>query len=583
MENSLDEEVYHRSVQLKMEVSEYELESLAGFFSYFIRYRPEDVEELDQYESKLKDFMYLIALNATARKRGDKKLKAGDPVISKWAKDLKKIKDLYRKRSLGDIDQWEKSEDNRKKLIHYLSFHTYFENGILSFVEQDLDRLHRIFSKFESYIKSEFSFDVDFLTTLYRFSEYVNAEKHKKANAFASTPEFREFMQSEKAVDLERRLDNLPDEIFNQLFDYMECSHIAFKFTKEEYASAFPKEQIESFLDLFTFQPEPLDSYLFFTQPNPLEEKPILKLESGEYLHVYQKQLPFAVGRFFYQHLQNDKTIGDKLRKHRDKALEAKTEEIFRKFFGGEERTYFYTNYHVAPNTEQDILILSKNAAFIVEVKASKYREPFRDPVKGYTRLQSDFADSVQYGFNQCLRVEEKFWSGRPFIIFDESGKRVYEVNSNKYIDIFSIVVTLERFGPIQSALDLMLQKEDHIDFPWSVYIDDLETFLLGLKRTYNNPIPAFKSFLRQRRTLHGRSFVTDELDVCGTFLSNRELFKELSENEDASATFLPENQEIFDDLYRRGLGFQDELFWDNKRNREPVKIAKIKGWRFPL
>jgi len=46
------------------------------------------------------------------------------------------------------------------------------------------------------------------------------------------------------------------------------------------------------------------------------------------------------------------------------------------------------------------------------------------------------------------------------------------------------------------------------------------------------------------------------------------------------SKTFLPDNQEIFDDLYFSGLGFEDELFIETKRKKKPVLAKKTQAWR---
>lgn len=582
MPTPLEERILELSLQLKAEVAEYELENFAGFFAYFIKHRP-TVEEgaLDKFESKYKDFSYLIALNATAKARGNKEIDVADPIIAKWADDLKTIKNLYKEGVLGDIQSLEQSEETTQKVVQYLSFHTYVENGSLCYVEQDLDRLERLFSNYDTILLKDFGFDTDFLITLYRFSDLVSAEKHSRAYAFTQRPEFAKFVMNTDNKSYEERLEKLPDDIINDLDKFLLCTHISFKFTEEEYASALPAEKINRFLSLFAFKPEPDDKFLFFSQPNPLEDKPILLLPSGEYLHIYQRQIPLAVGKFFYTHLLKDVNLSDKLRKHRDKALEEKTETIFRKFFGKEERTFFYRNYHVEKNTEQDILVLSKNLALIIEIKASKYREPFRDPVKGYDRLKSDFKDAIQYGYDQCLRIEDKFFDNDPFVIYDKNEKPLYKINPKKYAEVYSIVVTLERFGPIQSDLNFMLQKDEGSDFPWSVYIDDLETFLLALKKTYTNPIPSFKIFLKQRSTFHGRAYIVDEMDVCGTFLSNRKLFSQVALNKEASATFLPDNQGIFDDLYHTGLGFEDELSIEYKRIQKPRKTPKTKSWLF--
>ncbi|WP_207428957.1 hypothetical protein [Pedobacter sp. SYSU D00535] len=205
-------------------------------------------------------------------------------------------------------------------------------------------------------------------------------------------------------------------------------------------------------LGLLTFIPKQDDKFLFFAQQNPLDQKPIVLLPSGEYIHVYQKQVPIALFRLLYQHFLSKPNLVEKLRQHRNMSLERKTEDVFKQFFRKESRTFFYTNYHSNPNTEQDLLILSKNAAFIIEIKASKYRQPFRDPVKGFTRLKSDFKESIQYGYDQCLRIEDKVFENTPFTVFDKATRPYIlsiQVGFMKFILLLSHLNALDQSNQI--------------------------------------------------------------------------------------------------------------------------------------
>lgn len=110
--------------------------------------------------------------------------------------------------------------------------------------------------------------------------------------------------------------------------------------------------------------------------------------------------------------------------------------------------------------------------------------------------------------------------------------------------------MTLERFGSLQTDLSLLLQKEEGVDYPWSVYIDDLETFLLTLKQNIKNPVSEFLNFLNLRRKLHGKMYAVDELDVCATYLQSSIKFRRFCDANDTFITFSPYEQGDFDKLY---------------------------------
>ncbi|WP_207428956.1 hypothetical protein [Pedobacter sp. SYSU D00535] len=226
-------------------MEEYEQEQFIGFFTYFIKNQPLATEgALNDFDSKLKDFTYLIALNGTGSGTGTKKIEVTDPVIKKWAKDLRKIKNFYQNNSVGDLDNLERNDESIQKVINYISFHTYFENGTLSYVEQDLDRLKRVFQPFENQIEEEFGFDINFLTDFYKFSELVTARKNKDLMAFAETDDFAKFLLNTNKT-FQERIEELPEDIYEQMNKFKNCTYTAFKFVPNDYYTAFPKHQVK--------------------------------------------------------------------------------------------------------------------------------------------------------------------------------------------------------------------------------------------------------------------------------------------------------------------------------------------------
>lgn len=119
----------------------------------------------------------------------------------------------------------------------------------------------------------------------------------------------------------------------------------------------------------------------------------------------------------------------------------------------------------------------------------------------------------------------------------------------------------------MQTDLNLLLKKDSTDNYPWSVYIDDLEIFLLTLKHHRSNPQSKFLDFLRNRRQLHGHIYAIDELDICGYYLKQPKKFAEYSKRTDTLCQFSVYEQAIFDEIYHSGgLRFKEEPMPDFNR-----------------
>jgi hypothetical protein len=560
LENTIDE--------LIRKVSKYEPESFAGFFAYFIKRRPEDIIdiELNKFKSKLKDFFYLIALNTFAENKGDEPFDFSPATISELADLVNEIRSYYHIQKLEDY-----TED---AAIHEMAFRNYFDNGVLSYVEQDLEKIRTVFQPFDDKLIEAFGLDVGFLIEVYKASELVTKIRFDQVMAFTHTKEFNEFHAKihSKQITFSEGIDQLPEEVSNALLSFHAKTHTYLLFSKEDLYHTLDKEKVDKFLGLFSCKPEALNSFRYYTDNNPIELAPILEISENKYLHICQKQIPVAIHRRMYDFLSKDESLKDKIRRHREKELERKVAAILRSVFN-DTSSFFYENYFVVEGHEQDLLILTKGTAIIVETKASKLREPFRDMQKAIVRLKSDFKEAVQYGYDQCKQVENFFLREGPFDIKDNKGKLLYTVNPTRFHSVFSIVVTLERFGSLQTDLNLLLQKDSADNYPWSVYIDDLEIFLLTLKHHRSNPQGKFLDFLRNRRLLHGHMYAIDELDVCGYYLKQPEKFADYSKRIDTLCQFSVYEQAIFDEIYHSGgLRFKEEPMPDFYRYFGSVK-----------
>lgn len=531
--------------ELQELVSKYDVESLAGSFAYFIKKQPDPFAEIDlnKFESKLKDFLYLISLNAFSGKRGNEKFQIPFDDLGLLAIRLKEIKDFYK------VEKW--IDYTTESVIHELAFRNHFDNGVLSYVEQDLERLKTVFTPFDDRIVQDFGFDISFLLEICKEIELISIIRTKYLTEFLHTKEFSDFHKriEKKEMSFSESFDLMPEDIQTAFHTFHSKPYASLMFTAEDLYHRFEKESVDRFLLLLSVEPLSESKIRYYSAESPFELTPLLKLPNNNYLSLYGKQIPISIYKRLFTEFCKDEKLKGKLLKHREKNLERKVVELFKCFFPSKD-TFFYENYFIEKNFEQDLLIIYKGTAIIVETKASKLREPFRNVEKAITRLKDDFKDSIQYGFEQCLRVEDCFFDDIPFEIKDEKDKILYTVNPKKIHSVFSIVVTLERFGSLQTDLKLMLNKEDDVDFPWSVYIDDLEVFLLALKQNIKGSTSQFLNFLKLRREIHGRAYSIDELDICATYLQNPEKFKQYSKSNDAFLTFSPYEQGDFDQLY---------------------------------
>jgi len=577
-----------KSLELKKILADYDKESLIGFFAYFIRQKTTSSakEDIELFSSKLKDFEYLIGIRYLDKTSSKKHFPDNNMILGEIAEKVNEIKLAY---SLNDFSQESFINDlsyQEKAIIHEFTFNNYFHNGALSYVEQDLDLFEQTFKPIEYVLKDNFGLDINFLTDVYKFSERLYKTKFKEKMAFTWDEAYEEIHEKAKldAESFQKYINSLPSTTKKQFDKFTETPlYDSLLFSKDDYYKEFPKQKVDTFLDTFSCSETDFKNYLFYSDTSPFELKPILKLEDNKFLHIYQKQLPVSYYKFFYKYCDNVLSQ-EKMQKHRGKVLEDRCYEIFKDFLRNEKKTHIYQNYYLENHIEQDILVVSNGTAFIIEAKAAKFREPFRDMDKAFNRIKDDFKGNIQKGFEQGERVKSLFESGNIFRIYNEKDEVLAEINPLKIYNVFTIIVTQDRLGPIQQNLGLMLKIDDDKEYPFSIYVNDLEIFLRTLKIKTKNPRNEFVAFLKTRELLHERIICIDELDICGFYMSNKNLFVNLANQLEATFTIQPECQDYFDDLYFQGIGIlKNEINIEEKRNSGyKPNLEKLKAFRFP-
>ncbi|CAM4330659.1 NERD domain-containing protein [Gillisia limnaea] len=552
-------DIRQKSLEIQDIISIYTKESFVCFFADFIRHNPErnHFGFSHKLKSKLKDSLYLIMLRLSSPIIGEEVLIFSEEVdknLQKVADILLQIVGFY----LGDIyskDFDEIKNERHKTIVHEMAFKDYFQNGVLNYREQELNKVIRLFHPYQDKIKERLGIEFKSLIDIFQYSEEDYRKKSIKYKSFAFKNEFAKFARKSFNGEIpnnefSNEFSHLSEHIQNDFLDFYERPHSCLLFTKADYYDMFDENDVDIFCELFSLPMDGVYDILFYSQPNPLGSKPIIKINDTEYLNVYQKQLPTALYSLLYTTLTASGKETEQVNLRRGKViLENHTREIFERFFKKSKHLQIFNNYYVNENTEEkDLLIIADRNAFIIECKSSRNREPRRDITQAFQRIKSDFNHCIQKGYEQCYQVEQLILNCPNISI--KSNNLVQDLDTSYIRDVFSVIVTSERFATVQSDLGLLLNKPIAEDlYPWSISIDDLEIFLKTLDLEFNNPTRRFAEFLEYRELLNEKLFSRDELDVCAMYLKNPSNFKKICESSDYVVTD-PLLQQHFDGLY---------------------------------
>jgi hypothetical protein len=197
------------------------------------------------------------------------------------------------------------------------------------------------------------------------------------------------------------------------------------------------------------------------------------------------------------------------------------------------------------------MIVVDGDTVFIVEAKASPLPEPFRDPEKAFTRLRHAFrADKgIQKGFEQAESIRNKLDQGESVPLYDRRGNQIALLDPAVVRHRFSVVVTRDDFGSLATDLALLLEKAADTPYPWVVNILDLSAIADAWEHL-GWGTAELRSYLEPRLRLHGKVFVSDELELVGYHLQHGSL-DSLVYNAADRVNLVPSYSDFFDQLYR--------------------------------
>lgn len=451
------------------------------------------------------------------------------------------------------------------------TFMGYFGNALMSYEEQTHDRIIRYLKPYDSYIQSHYGFTVDEALLFILHVRQLNNDKLNDtlksfADPFSFYMSHPEEWQKLTQKFIDRGVTD-PHEWKNQ----PELNGMLNIFTTNPGEIHIHSRDVlldvdidgyvlQRLLEFFSYDKESIQGKtVYYAGKHHSESHPLIQLDD-RYLCPINK---FLLEGMFYRiddELMRDQELGQKYKQDKDKAFEKKVEELFRCFFPP--KTKIFTHYSVDGVAENDLIVVIGDTCIVVEIKNCGFREPFRDPIKSFSRIKKDYSKAIQLGYEQCKRVEDVLLSGNDVDILDASNmKKVqYHLKSKNIRAVWSVVVTDFKYGMIQTDLASLLDKDEDSLYPWSVCVDDIEAFFLLMRKMLKGIAShRFVEFLEYRERLHGHILCSDELEICGWYLNDREQFKECADMESLINT-TPNMGTIFDAYYRVGLGFKNEF-----------------------
>jgi len=357
------------TLEIQEMISVFTKESFICFFTDFIRNHPNRSQEgfSSKLKSKLKDSLFLIALRLSSKKEGSIKLRiseSNNTVLENVANKLNDMLFLYLDENFKNA-YLQNVKQKDKLFVHEATFKNYFLNGKLNYREQEIAHIRRLFHPYNDLIIKRIGLDLNTLISLCDYSEEIY--KKKTLTLSHSDIDFisriKKIASEENANQIfEKELENLSDSFL----DYMENPHSNFLFAQADFYEKFNPKEVSIFCDLFSISINDNLEFFYYTQNNPLDNKPIIKISNNTYLQIYNKQLPASLYNLLYKTLTQTPKEASKLNHRRGKKVfEEHVSNLFVDFFKKDSHYEVYRNFYIeGSSNEKDILIVSQIQAF---------------------------------------------------------------------------------------------------------------------------------------------------------------------------------------------------------------------------
>ncbi|MCR8556977.1 hypothetical protein KXD93_04960 [Mucilaginibacter sp. BJC16-A38] len=551
--------------RLKAEAGKYHPDLYAAHIVSLIHgvTHPWNAALLKQLASPLRQLLYLLNLNLTSPVQEQYEEEFSDR--EDWPKLVGMLNemDTIHRHEYGELKplvfEGELSPDEliRRRIVGIGTYIAFFHQGPLHYEEQGIEKVEAIFQQFNAELKQALGWDATDLIALYDHLDDLRQAREDRAMMKQNLPEPTEEEFRDRVMETLKNGGSFEEAMRSTMtghmgmFQYVSNPSSVHTFTPEDLACFSPV--VAALLpEHFAMERAEQAGFLYFSQPNQLIKRPILKLGKGSYLITDFRLLLSAMFSFLQEQCTAIIKTKDRVSKAKDKFLERKVTELFTDFYRSDPKAQIIPSYYI-DGSERDLLVLSGKTALIIEDKAGKFREPLFDADKAYDKIWSDFKSTIDYGYEQAHSVRQKFLDGKPFDLLNEKKEIIATVDPAAYTEVYMIIVTYYKLGQAENDLWLMLDLFDDDVYPYATCVDDLENFLLAMQKLRFKPAD-FHRFLRIRGELHGDLRTNDEGRVTGQFLRHKRLVIK-----NGRYSFSADDDLIYDELYSTGLGFKKE------------------------
>jgi hypothetical protein len=278
-----------------------------------------------------------------------------------------------------------------------------------------------------------------------------------------------------------------------------------------EIQQSIPKASLDASIKLFGIKPGGVGpEFVFPHHENPLEYKLFVTLPNASFYLIDPASAHRVMAKTFENRILDDGKLRERYLLNRGRATENLVVESARKVFP---KAAIYPNYYLQKGSrEKDVFIRDGNTVILIECKNSRVRA-FTGATDDLVKFESDFKNSVQYGYEQAHDVKRRILENEETTFLDAKWLPYFSVKNSEIERIYIICVTVTPRGPFGTDLSYELKKENDEPFPLALGLFDFETICNYFDAQQ------FIRYLEAREDLHGRVSTGDELNYAGYFL----------------------------------------------------------------